>query len=308
MKISCLRVRLSESDIIGIVEEYLNVEGLLIKRILIEDILIIFGTYTKGINIPFKIEFGFGRVKNNTIMLKILSVKIAQIGVSASIIGFAIDKIIKNLKEFGVNFKKDNIYLEMDLIAKIIPFVYFKINSISSFRGYIEIEAENIIYAKDKEVEYPEESDEIGKIVDFYTKLRENIKNKIPDKYKQIGEYAMIIPDLIVLLGRLLRDDRVDAKTKAVIAGVIAYLASPIQIISEVIPIVGQVDQLGIIFFLFDRIINEVPEEVILENWQGDEGIIRKIKDGSKFIFNTIGANNTVKILKFISSMKRNKK
>lgn len=308
MKISSIIVKISESDILQIIEEYVDIEELCIQKVFIGDILTIYGVYSKGIQIPFKVDLGFGSVRSNVIMVKILSIKVSKIRIGVNILTYFINKIVKILKKIGIEFEKDNMYIDIDILSKIIPFVYFKINYIKSYKGYLEIEAENLIYTKEKEIEEicKENSDEkIKKIVDGYTKLRRNISNKVPEKYRKFVQYFAILPDLIVLLGRLIKDSRVEMKTKIIIAGTIAYLASPIEIIADVIPFIGQIDDISLTFFALDRIINEVPEKVIIENWQGNDDIICKIKDGTKFIFNNIGTSNVAKILKYISSMKR---
>lgn len=308
MKVSSMIVKISENDILQIIEEYVDIEELNIQKISIGDILTIYGTYAKGIKIPFQVRLGFGSVKNNIVMGKILSVKVAKIRLSVDILTYLVNKITNILKSIGIDLKKDNFYIDVDILSKIIPFVYFKVNYIKSYKGYLEIEVKNLIYTKEKEVEslHKENSDEkIKKIVDGYAKLRKSLCEKVPKKYEKFVEYFMILPDLIVLLGRLLKDNRVEIKTKVIIAGTIAYLASPVQIIADAIPILGQVDGISLTFFVLDRIVNEVPEKVIIENWQGNSDIICKIKDGTKFIFNNIGTGNAVKILKYIASMKR---
>lgn len=307
MKISSAVVKVSEDDILQIIEEYVDVDGLSLQRISIGEILTVYGTYSKGIKVPFKVELGFGSVKGNVIMAKILKIKVSKIRIGIDIVTFFIDKVVKILKSIGIDFKKDNMYIDIDVLSKIIPFVYFKINYIKTHKGYMEIEVQNLIYVKEKEVEsiYKEnDDDKIKKIVDGYSKLRKNIYDKIPKKYENFVEYFMILPDLIALLGRLLKDNRVEMKTKIIIAGTIAYLASPIEIIADVIPIVGQIDDISLTFFALDRVINEVPEKVIIENWQGNKDVICKIKNGTQFIFNNIGTGNVAKILKYISSMK----
>lgn len=307
MKISSAVVKISESDILQIIEEYVEVDGLSIQEISIGEILTIYGTYFKGIKVPFRVQLGFGTVKGNVIMAKILKINVSKIRIGIDIVTYFINKVVKVLKGLGIDFKKDNMYIDIDVLSKIIPFIYFKINYIKTYKGYLEIEVQNLIYVKEKEAEsiYKENSDDkIKKIVDGYSKLRRNIYDKIPKKYEKFVEYFMILPDLIALLGRLLRDNRVEMKTKIIIAGTIAYLASPIQIIADVIPVIGQIDDISLTFFALDRIINEVPEKVIIENWQGNRDVICKIKVGTQFIFNNIGTGNAAKILTYIASMK----
>ncbi len=54
----------------------------------------------------------------------------------------------------------------------------------------------------------------------------------------------MLIPDITVLLYRLLKDKRVDVKTKTLVVSVLSYIVSPVDIIPSFIPFIGQIDDL----------------------------------------------------------------
>src|SRR5437867_13198046 len=53
---------------------------------------------------------------------------------------------------------------------------------------------------------------------------------------------AGFIPDCAVLTGRLLRDGRVPRRHKLLLAGLLAYLALPFDLVPDFIPVVGQLD------------------------------------------------------------------
>lgn len=108
---------------------------------------------------------------------------------------------------------------------------------------------------------------------DKYYNWRKKISARVPEKYKKIMEYAMFIPDITALLCRLYRDKRVKLGVKIKTAAIIAYLASPIDILPDFIPFIGQIDDIAIAFFGVNAIFNEVPENIILENWQGKKAL-----------------------------------
>ena len=56
-----------------------------------------------------------------------------------------------------------------------------------------------------------------------------------------------LIPNFLKLLFRLFKDGRVPATEKAFLIGAIAYVISPIDLIPDVIPFVGQVDDLYLV-------------------------------------------------------------
>ena len=86
---------------------------------------------------------------------------------------------------------------------------------------------------------------------------------------KKMKELLLFIPNIVRLLISLLRDNRVSSYDKAIIAGVILYIISPLDIIPDFIPFIGQVDDayLGAIAIL--RLLNRADRGVVLEHWKG---------------------------------------
>ena len=94
-----------------------------------------------------------------------------------------------------------------------------------------------------------------------------------------LKEYALIAPRLVKLMVRLMRDPRVPPRSKAVLVVVVAYLASPIDVIPDMIPGVGQLDDIVIAAFALDYMINQVPVEILKEHWDGDEDVLEIIRN-----------------------------
>lgn len=95
----------------------------------------------------------------------------------------------------------------------------------------------------------------------------------------RLKEYALIVPRLVKLIVRLMRDPRVPPRSKAVLVLVVGYLASPIDVIPDMIPGVGQLDDLVIAVFALDYMINKVPVEILKEHWDGDEDVLELIRE-----------------------------
>jgi uncharacterized membrane protein YkvA (DUF1232 family) len=93
-----------------------------------------------------------------------------------------------------------------------------------------------------------------------------------------LKEYLFLGPRLIKLLWRLMRDPRVPARSKATLFVLAGYLVSPIDLIPDVIPGLGQLDDLFIAAFALDQILNRVPEEVVLDHWDGDEDLLQIVR------------------------------
>jgi uncharacterized membrane protein YkvA (DUF1232 family) len=94
-----------------------------------------------------------------------------------------------------------------------------------------------------------------------------------------LKEYAMFAPRLVKLVWRLLRDRRVPSRAKATLVILGVYLASPVDLIPDFIPGVGQVDDLVLAAFALDQIVNRVPDHVVREHWDGDEDILEVVRN-----------------------------
>ena len=77
------------------------------------------------------------------------------------------------------------------------------------------------------------------------------------------------VPDCVVLVRRLLGDDRVPRRSKWLLAGLIVYLASPIDLVPDVIPVVGQLDDAILVAFVLRRVLRAAESELLREHWPG---------------------------------------
>jgi uncharacterized membrane protein YkvA (DUF1232 family) len=60
---------------------------------------------------------------------------------------------------------------------------------------------------------------------------------------------ATFIPDCIVLVSRLLQDDRVPRRRKLVLVALVGYLALPFDLVPDFIPVAGQLDDVLVVAF-----------------------------------------------------------
>ncbi len=82
-------------------------------------------------------------------------------------------------------------------------------------------------------------------------------------------EYLLFIPNLMKLLLNLLRDPRVSSADKAIVAGTIIYVISPIDVIPDFIPFIGLVDDSYLISIAILRMLNRADRSVVMEHWRG---------------------------------------
>jgi uncharacterized membrane protein YkvA (DUF1232 family) len=89
---------------------------------------------------------------------------------------------------------------------------------------------------------------------------------------------AGFIPDCIVLFKRLLADPRVPQRRKALLAGMIAYLALPFDLVPDFIPVAGQLDDAILVGLVLRAVLRSSGSELLPEHWPGPERSLRVIE------------------------------
>ena len=82
---------------------------------------------------------------------------------------------------------------------------------------------------------------------------------------------AGFVPDCIVHFWRVLRDPRVPRRRKIVVAAVLPYLALPFDLIPDVIPVVGQLDDAIVVALVLRSLVRSGGEPLMREHWPGPE-------------------------------------
>jgi len=88
-------------------------------------------------------------------------------------------------------------------------------------------------------------------------------------------------------VGRLVRglakDSRVPRRNKLIFAGVAAYVVMPVDLIPDWLPGIGRLDDLIMLCVAVDSMLNHVPQAVLDEYWEGDQGLL----DGVRSVVST---------------------
>ena len=90
-------------------------------------------------------------------------------------------------------------------------------------------------------------------------------------------ELALVLPNLIRLFNGLLRDRRVGLPAKIVVGIAGLWLASPIDLIPEFIPLVGSLDDAVVAALALRFVLSTTDGAVVRENWRGDPATLERL-------------------------------
>jgi uncharacterized membrane protein YkvA (DUF1232 family) len=321
VRVSQVEAALSSEDILSIIRDFVKIEGLNIDEINIGNEIEIKGTFKKFITIAFNLKAKLEKVESNNLYLKVKSIKLFKLGLLKPIKKLGMKMVLKEFKEQGIEVNGEDIIIKVNTILKSIPFISLDIKALSIEAGIIKVRVENIdfsltkfkgegVEAKVEELKTEDEKEDdyieslqVERIKDVYSEGRMIVQRKIPEKLKEYEDYLFLVPDMIAFIYRLLKDKRVPLKTKVALGISLGYVTFPFDILPDNIPFIGSVDDLAVIFFALNRIINDVPVEVILENWQGKNHFIVVLKHTVNYLSKFTAAKNIDKIYSFIDEM-----
>jgi uncharacterized membrane protein YkvA (DUF1232 family) len=81
--------------------------------------------------------------------------------------------------------------------------------------------------------------------------------------------WARFVPDCVVLFTRLMRDERVPRRHKLLIGALVLYLAMPIDLVPDFIPVVGVLDDAIIVALVLRTVFRSAGSQVLGEHWPG---------------------------------------
>jgi uncharacterized membrane protein YkvA (DUF1232 family) len=95
-------------------------------------------------------------------------------------------------------------------------------------------------------------------------------------------DLLLLLPNLLKLLVRLVRDPRVSRADKFILGGTILYVIVPVDFIPDLIPFVGQVDDTYLVALALIRLLNRADPGVVERHWDGGvdlKGVLSSIVD-----------------------------
>ncbi len=129
----------------------------------------------------------------------------------------------------------------------------------------------------------------------FYDRVRENIRGYLEKKGTlagKTGEYLLLVPDMFMLLWRLINDSRVNSKNKVMLGSGIAYYLFPLDIMPEAfLGPVGYIDDLVFGVYLLNKMLTDTDPEILREHWSGSDDILATIQNVLNAADNLVGSD-----------------
>jgi uncharacterized membrane protein YkvA (DUF1232 family) len=84
----------------------------------------------------------------------------------------------------------------------------------------------------------------------------------------------MFLPNMVALSGRLMVDKRVPVTERALFAAAVIYAIIPFDFLPDMIPFLGQIDDLFLVALTLLRLIGRTDDTVVREHWRGGGDIV----------------------------------
>jgi uncharacterized membrane protein YkvA (DUF1232 family) len=86
-----------------------------------------------------------------------------------------------------------------------------------------------------------------------------------------------LVPNLMLLFKDLLRDPRVPRGSKIWLGVGALWLASPIDLLPEFLPIIGPLDDAIVAAVILRHLVRKAGTDVVAEHWRGDPASLQRI-------------------------------
>ena len=89
---------------------------------------------------------------------------------------------------------------------------------------------------------------------------------------------ARSVPDCVVLFQRLLTDPRVPRRRKLALVALLGYLASPVDLVPDFIPVVGQLDDVLAVALVLRYVLRSADDDLLAEHWPGPPRALARLR------------------------------
>lgn len=117
----------------------------------------------------------------------------------------------------------------------------------------------------------------------FYDRLRSSVTRYLDRKGAAVGkagEYLLLVPDVFILLWRLVNDKRVTGRNKVLLGSSLAYFIFPIDMIPEaVVGPMGFMDDLVFGVYVLHKMLGDTDADVLRSHWPGSTDLLDMIRN-----------------------------
>jgi uncharacterized membrane protein YkvA (DUF1232 family) len=98
-----------------------------------------------------------------------------------------------------------------------------------------------------------------------------------------LGEVKRFLPDVLRLVRDLARDRSLGRRVRAPLLLLLAYLASPIDLVPDFLPVIGYADDVILVVAVLRSVMRRAGPSVVRERWRGTP-------QGLAFLFRLTGS------------------
>lgn len=93
-----------------------------------------------------------------------------------------------------------------------------------------------------------------------------------------VRDLTLLLPNIVKLLARLIKDPRVPRRSKLLVGALLAYIASPVDLVPDLIPMLGMADDVLLLVYAVNHLVDKAGEEVVLEHWDGPQDLLDMVR------------------------------
>ncbi len=116
----------------------------------------------------------------------------------------------------------------------------------------------------------------------FYDRIRGSIYRYVEKKGSAAGkgaDFLLLVPDIFILLWRLVNDPRVTGKNKVLLGSSIAYYIFPFDILPEgLVGPMGFIDDLIFGVYVLNRMLKDTDADILREHWSGQGDLLQSMQ------------------------------
>ncbi len=118
----------------------------------------------------------------------------------------------------------------------------------------------------------------------LYDRLRARVVKARPGARSGIRDVILLLPDLVVLLLRLMGDPRVPISCKLIAVLGVGYALSPIDLLPALfVGPIGLIDDLLVVSAALSKILNRVHPDVVRSHWSGQGDALYAIQRAARW-------------------------